>query len=254
MISNNNIPRAELFLERATRSKNLKNVTLLYPTILIAMQKGDKLLAEKLLTEATHNYPAEERFWKLRALFLLKQGDILVVRHKILPEMAKALKDPEHYLIHIVRGLMLKQQGPAFYREARISLLKGLSINASMTETWNSVLELDMLIGRIEIMEADIHHLLTLEPDHAQANYMKGSIQLARGKIESAEDFMRRSIEKAPSAVACNDLAEILRRQKKLKEAREFAHQATVLDPKLTHARATLAAILADAEKEQPKE
>ncbi len=254
MISNNNIPRAELFLERATKTKKEKNVILLYPTILIAIQKGDKLRAEKLLADATHNYPSEERFWKLRALFLLKQGDVLLVRHHILPDMTKALKDPEHYLVHIVRGLMLKQQGPAFYRESRISLLKGLSINASMTETWNSVLELDMLIGRIELMEADIHHLLTLEPDHAQANYMKGSIQLARGKIESAEDFMRRSIEKAPSAVACNDLAEILRRQKKLKEAREFAHQATVLDPKLTHARATLAAILADAEKEQPKE
>ncbi len=254
MISNNNIPRAELLLERATNTKNEKNVMLLYPTILIAIQKGDKLRAEKLLAEATHNYPSEERFWKLRALLLLKQGDVLLVRHQILPEMMKALKDPEHYLIHIVRGLMLKQQGPAFYREARISLLKGLSINASMTETWNAVLELDMLIGRIEIMEADIHHLLTLEPDHAQANYMKGSIQLARGKVESAEDFMRRSIEKSPSAVACNDLAEILRRQKKLKEAREYAHQSTVLDPNLPHARATLAAILADTEKEQPKE
>ena len=254
MISNNDIPRAEGFLERATVSKKEKNIVLLYPTILIAIQKGDKLRAEKLLADATHNYPADERFWKLRALFLLKQGDVLLVRHHILPDMTKALKDPEHYLIHIVRGLMLKQQGPAYYREARISLLKGLSINASMTETWNAVLELDMLIGRIEIMEADIHHLLTLEPDHAQANYMKGSIQLARGTIESAEDFIRRSIEKAPSAVACNDLAEILRRQKKLKEAREFAHQATVLDPKLPHARATLAAILADVEKEQAKD
>jgi tetratricopeptide (TPR) repeat protein len=252
-ININDMPKAEMWLERATSSKHVKNSVILYPTILIAIHKGDKTQALNLLVEATQKYPQDEHFWKLRAVFHLKQGEVLVVRHQILPQMTKALKDPEHYLIHIVRGLMLKQQGPAYYREARISLLKGLSMNASMTETWNTVLELDMLIGSLELMEADIHHLLTLDPDHAQGNYMKGSIQLARKKVTSAEDFIRRSIEKAPSAVACNDLAEILRRQKKLAEAKTFAHQAIALDPNLPHARATLAAILADEEKEQAR-
>lgn len=250
MINTTDIPKAEMWLKRATACKNEKNIILLYPAILIAMQKDDKTQAEKLLAEATSKYPEQERFWKLRALFHLKQKEVLLVRHQLLPEMTKALKDPDHYLIHIIRGLMLKQQGSAYYRDARISLLKGLSINASMTETWNTVLELDMLIGSLELMESDIHHLLMLDPDHAEANYMKGSIQLARGKISSAEDFMRRSIEKSPTAVACNDLAEILRRQKKLTEAKELAHQAITLDPQLQHARATLAAILADIEKE----
>lgn len=250
MINTKDIPKAEMWLARATSSKDVKPGMFLYPTILIAIHNNDKAGAEKLLENATKTYPEDERFWKLRALFLLNKGDAQGVRHSVLPEMAKALKDPEHYLIHIVRGLMLKQQGPAYYREARISLLKGLSMNASMTEMWNTVLELDMLIGNLELMEGDIQHLLILQPDHAQANYMKGSIQLARGKIQSAEDFMRRSIEKMPTAVACNDLAEILRRQKKLKEAKAFAHQAIELDPKLKNARATLGAILTDTEKE----
>jgi tetratricopeptide (TPR) repeat protein len=254
MINKNELQKAEAWLDRASSSKNVISSAILYPTILIAIHKDDKLQAEKLLKEATQKYPEDERFWKLRAFFLLKQGDFRAVRHQLLPEMTKALKDPEHYLIHIVRGLMLKQQGPAFYREARISLLKGLSLNASMTETWDTVLQLDMMIGNLELMEGDIQHLLILQPDHAHANYMKGSIQLKRGKLQSAEDFIRRSIEKMPTAVACNDLAELLRRQKKLKEAKEFAHQAIELDPKLPNARATLAAILTDAEKEVSKD
>ncbi len=251
MINNNDILKAEQWLERATRSKNIKNGFILYPTILIAIHKGDKMRAMQLLEEATQLYPLDERFWKLRAMFLLKQGEVLVVRHHVLPQMTKALKDPDHYLIHIVRGQMLKQQGAPYYREARICLLKGLSINASMAETWTTVLELDMLIGSLELIESDIQHLLILDPDHAQANYMKGSIQLARKKMASAEDFIRRSIEKEPTAAACNDLAEILRRQKKLKEAEAFARQAIVLNPNLPHAHATLAAILADAEKKE---
>jgi tetratricopeptide (TPR) repeat protein len=248
-INRGDIPKAEEWLARATATKHEKNVTLLYPTILIAIQKGDKEKAERLLVEATKKYPKEERFWKLRANFMIKQGDFLLVRHRLLPEMEKALQDPDHYLIHIARGLLLKQQGSSYYRDARISLLKGLSRNASMAEIWNMVLELDMHIGNLELMESDLHHLLTLDPNHAQANYMKGSIQLARGNITSAEDFMRRSIERTPNALACNDLAEILRRKRKLEEAKALAHQAISLDPQLPNARATLAAILADMEK-----
>jgi tetratricopeptide (TPR) repeat protein len=244
-----NIPNAELWLARANSSKNARSEKLLYASILLAILKGDTTQADKLLAESTKQYPAEEPFWKLRAVFLLKQGNVFFVRQHLLPEMIKALKNQDHYLIHIVRGLILKQQGKNFYREARISLLKGLSLNASMTEIWNVVLELDMFIGSLELMESDLRHLLTLEPDHAQANYMKGSIQLARGNIPSAEDFFRRSIEKAPSALACNDLAEILRRQKKYVEAKAFAHQALEIDPKLSYARETLAAVLADTEK-----
>lgn len=253
MINNNDIPKAEHWLKRATATKKETNIILLYPTILIAIKKGDTTRADTLLAEATKNYPQDERFWKLRAVFLLKLGDVIRVRHNLLPEMMKAFKNPEHYLIHIVRGLVWKAQGEAYYRDARISLLKGLSLNASMAEVWNTVLEIDMLIGSLELIETDIHHLLMLDPDHAQANYMKGSIQLARGHVESAEDFIRRSIEKAPSAVACNDLAEILRLQKKLKEAKDFAHQALTIDPNLTQARETLSAILADTEKEALK-
>jgi tetratricopeptide (TPR) repeat protein len=252
MIALKELNRAESYLALATAAKKKdKEAIVLYPTILLAIRHGQKERAEQLLAQATTTYPEMEAFWKLRATFHLQQGDYLLVRHKVLPEMTKALKDPEHYLIHIVRGLMLKQQGKAYYRDARISLLKGLSLNASMSEIWNDVLDLDMLIGSLDVIESDIRHLLTLDPDHAQANYMKGSIQLARKKLSSAEDFFRRSIERMPTAIACNDLAETLRRQKKLKEAREFAHQAVTLDPKMPQARATLADILAELENEE---
>jgi tetratricopeptide (TPR) repeat protein len=197
LINNNDLDRAETFLARATGLKKKSNdAALLYPTILIAIRKGQKDRAEKLLAEATLHHPELEQFWKLRAMFHLKQGDVMLVRQKVLPEMTKALNNPDHYLIHIVRGLILKQQGKGSYRDARISLLKGLSINTSMMEIWNEVLELDRLIGHLGLMESDIRHLLTLDPDHAQANYMKGVIQLARGELSSAEDFFRRSIEK----------------------------------------------------------
>jgi tetratricopeptide (TPR) repeat protein len=252
-INRRDIPQAEKWLARATAAQKDNRQTLLYPTILICLQKGEQEKADKLLVEATTKYPREEHFWKLRATCLLQQGDLLIVRHRLIPEMEKALQDSDHYLVHLVRGLLLKAQGPSSYREARISLLKSLSRNASMMEVWNTVLDLDMHIGHLGLLESDLHHLLNLDPNHAQANYMKGSIQLALKNMDSAEDFMRRSIERTPTAIACNDLAEILRRKKKYDEAKAFAHQAISLDPQLPNARATLAAILADSQQEESR-
>lgn len=69
----------------------------------------------------------------------------------------------------------------------------------------------------------------------------------------SAEDFMRRSIEGTPTALACNDLAELLLREKKVDKAKAFAQQAVSLDPQLPNARATLAAILANSQQEESR-
>ena len=217
-----------------------------YPIVVLALLRKDTDMALKLLNEATQKEPSDVRYWTMLADVLLSQGDVQSVEFRVLPAMQKSLLTPNHYLIHAVRGCLLKKKGPNFYKDARSSLLNALSQNADLADIWDALLELDVAINDPDFKASDARNLLRVEPDHALANYLMGTVLLERGALPEAEDFFKRSIEKKPTAAACNDLAEDLRRQKKLNEAESFARRALELEPKLPPALDTLACILLD--------
>lgn len=217
-----------------------------YQAVMLALLKGERERALKLLEAATKEVPADSRYWALLADQLLERGDFQYVERQLLPDMQQALRSTDHYLVHAVRGLALRRKGPAFYREARNSLLQAVARNASLTEIWSALLKLDMEIGSPDLTESDARKLLGSDPDNPVGNYLLGSILLARNALVEAEDFLRRSVEQRPTASAYNDLAEALRRQKRLPEAEVFARKALELQPDLATAMDTLACVLYD--------
>jgi tetratricopeptide (TPR) repeat protein len=247
-LSQNKIAETKKWVQKALDAGVDKD-TLLYPTITLAILEKDNVRALKLLEEATRKFPTDLRYWTLQAEVLLGQGDVLIVEKSVLPQMQKALKNPDHFLIHAVRGFLLKKKGPAHFSEGRLSLLRALSINAAMPEIWSALFELDLALGKQDFTEADARNLLNIEPDHALANYLMGALLLSRGKLRESEDFLRRSSEKNPTAAAFNDLGENLRRQQKLTEAETFVRQALAIEPGLLPALDTLACVLCDAGK-----
>ena len=178
---------------------------------------------------------------------LLSRGDVQYVERQLLPDMQRALGNADHFLVHTVRGAALRCKGPAFYKEARLSLLCALAQNAALTDVWTDLLKLDFSMGNSDLTESDARKLLGINPDHAFANYLMGNVLLLRGALRESEDFLRRSIEKTPTAAACNDLAENLRLQRRLSDAEPFARRALALEPELPPALDTLACILFDA-------
>ncbi len=247
-LNQNKIAETKKWVHKALAA-GVEKDTLLYPSITIAIFEKDNVLALKLLEDATQKFPTDLRYWTLKAEILLGQGQLLMVEQSVLPQMQKGLKDPDHLLIHSVRGFLLKKKGPSFFMEARQSLLRALSINAAMPDLWSALFELDLALARQDFTEVDARKLLNIEPDHALANYLLGGLLLSRGKLRESEDFLRRSIEKTPTAAACNDLGENLRRQQKLTEAEVFVRQALAIQPALLPAIDTLACILFDAGK-----
>jgi len=248
MLTNRNTIEAEKWIQKALDA-GMEKDALLYQSITLAILKGDTDQALEHLKTATKKYPADPRYWSLQADILLNQGDTLVVEQVVLPKMQTGLKDSDHFLIHAVRGFLLRKKGPAHYKEARLSLLKAVTINAALPEVWNAVFELDIALGNMEFAETDAQNMLNVDPDHAFANYLMGVSLLKRNKLPESEDYLRRSIEKSPTAVACNDLADNLRLQKKLGEAESFARRSLELDPDLLPAVDTLACVLYDAGK-----
>ncbi len=239
---------AEAWLRKALDA-GIDPLVLRYQTVTLAILKGETERVIKLLEAATREEPSDFRYWALLAEQLLDRGDIQFVERQLLPDMQRALKTADHFLLHAVRGMALRCKGPGFFREARLCLLSALSQNAAMPDIWSAVLKLDLAIGNSEFTEVDARKLLGVDPDHALANYLLGSSLLARGSLKESEDFLRRSTERQATAVAYNDLAENLRRQKRLPEAETAARKALALEPGLPPALDTLACILFDAGK-----
>lgn len=248
MLSQNKMSETGIWLQKALDA-GVEKEALLYPSITLAILQKDTARALKLLEEATQKFPTDLRYWTLKADILLNQGDILQVEKSVLPQMQKALKNPDHFLVHAVRGFMLKKKGRPHFVEARNCLLRALSLNAAVPDIWNALFEVDLALGNSGFTETDARSLLNIDPEHALANYLLGSLLLSRGKLSEAEDFLRRSIEITPTSAACNDLSENLRCQKKLVEAETFARQALAIDPGLLPALDTLACVLCDAGK-----
>ena len=246
MLSKRNMQEAERWLHKAAAA-GIEKDALLYQTITLAIFKGEIDQALDLLKEATVKFPMDLRYWTLQADIFLKRGDIKIVEHTVLPEMQKAIKNPDHYMLHVVRGVLLRKKGPSHFREARIALLMALSRNAALPEIWNIVLELDMALGNKDFVEVDARNLLKIDPEHALANYLTGALLLSRGALPASEDFLRRSIGKVPTAAACNDLGDCLRLQGNLTEAERYARQSLAIDPKFIPALDTLANILFDS-------
>jgi len=253
MLSQNKIAETGMWLQKAVAA-GVEKEALLYPSITLAILQKDTVRALALLEEATLKFPSDLRYWTLKADILLGDGNFLQVEKSVLPQMQKALKNPDHFLIHAVRGFLLKKKGRVHFLEARKCLLRALSSNAAIDDIWRALFELDLALGNQEFIEADAQKLLNVDPEHALANYLLGSVLLSRGKLKEAEDFLRRSVEKKPTSAACNDLAENLRRQLKLQEAERFARLALELEPDLPAALDTLAAVLCDAGKYEEAE
>ncbi len=247
-LNDRKLEAAQTWLDKAARA-GADEATLLHPTIQLALFKNNESQAQQLLLKATQDSPDDVRYWILLADVMLKQNAVQDVEFKVLPAIQKALKNPEHFLVRTVRGFILKKKGPKAYKEARRELLRALSLNANLPDVLNTVFELDLAIGNPDFMEADAKNQLLVNPDHALANYLLGTINLTRGALPESEDFLRRSIGTRPSSPACNDLAENLRRQKRLAEAETFARQALAIEPDFPPALDTLACILLDAQR-----
>ncbi|MFA7172364.1 MAG: tetratricopeptide repeat protein [Kiritimatiellia bacterium] len=245
LISTANTDEAQKWLQRAVEA-GIKPEHLRYQAIAVAILRGNRQEAFELLQRATKEQPTDLRYWTMLADILLAEDDTRLVELQVLAGMQKALNNADHFLVHAVRGQMLRKKGVEFYRDARLELLKALTLNAELPGIWNVVLELDMAINNPIFQEADARSLLAINPDHAFANYLMGSVLLAYGVLPQSEDFLRRSIENKPTAMAYNDLAENLRRQAKFDEAENLAKRSIAMDAQLLPVLDTLACVFFD--------
>lgn len=107
-------------------------------------------------------------------------------------------------------------------------------------------LELDMALRERDLEESQriAGELLSIDPRHARANFVLGSIRLHQGRLTEAEAAYRASLRRETTPEVLNDLANLLLETRRPDEALETARRAVELKPGSPVALDTLAETL----------
>ena len=253
-----NSARAIEYLERATKAAQ-DDPRVAIEVAMLHLMKNELAEAKAMLTRSTDLDPANLQAWSLLAAVSLQQFDaskdpaeraelLKAVENVILPEMEKNAKDTNDYNIQSTRAFLMLRQGNEKRKAARDMFAAAIKTRPDVQATQDIVLGLDISLNDTTDAEFHAKEILRRNRKAPLANYVMGSLALQKGKYEEAEMFLRRACDTTrPVVLAQNDLAEVLRRTKRLEEAERYARLAVRTAPELYVAWETLGSILLDA-------
>ena len=176
-------------------------------------------------------------FWLLAAIFAFSAVFSLVTAGGDAPciEMERAMV------------LMMKND----YRAARDRLVRAIAARPDVAAMHDLVLRLDILLNDPASAEGHAKDALRYDRRSPIANYVMGSLALAKDDLRSAERYLKRAADAdKPVDLALNDLAETYRRLGRPGDGLEYARKAVEVNPRLYVAKATLASVLMDLDIE----
>lgn len=200
---------------------------------------GQATEARILLEEAVALRPRDTRAWAVLAATAWEQDD-QDAADRALEALGKL---PEgDVLAAALRADAAARRNDL--RAQRRHLDQALARRPASIPLWERLLALDLREGRLDLAETHARRLLRLNPAHAQAAYVMGSLQLTRGAYDSAEAWLRQSVATRRAPAALNDLAWLLQLRGNYDAAETHAREALALAPEMFQAWDTLGVVL----------
>lgn len=255
------VDQAKSYLERAVKAPT-KEGTVRFDEALLHMMNNNLEEARLALAKITDLQPHSIQGWALLAGVVLQQADkaeddkrkqkiLAEIDNVILPKMEALAESPRDFFVQMTRALVLMRKGDdkETLKKTRTALELAW-MSRPVISVGAMVLDLDYRLLDRESAERHALQILRLDASHAFANWVMGSIRMEQGNMKDAETYLRTSVAAPhPLAAAQNDLAELLRQDKRLVEAEKYAREAKNTDPKLYVVWETLCATLLDQNK-----
>ena len=141
------------------------------------------------------------------------------------------LKGANDFLALFMRGRTAMMTGR--YAEAREDFQRAVRVSSGgdIIPVMDLLLRMDYALTDESSAVRHARELLAINPDHAFANYILGSVQLSNEHYSSAEDYLERSLQSNPNSIfTMNDLACAKLELNKLEEAESLARRALAAD------------------------
>jgi len=204
-----------------------------------AIERLDALLSEK---------PKLLRGWALLTGIYIQQNDT--------DRLASAVRKMESLrlggsaVIPIARGHLAVLSNDL--DGAREAFMEASRLEPGNIKVLEWLLKLDMIQNFQTAARTHLDEILRMDPDHAFANRILGTLQYADGEYKLAEDSLRRSLKSRNDPEALNDLAWLLQESGLYEEAEKHARSSLAIDINNHHAWDTLGVILMRTDRYGP--
>lgn len=237
-LRNRDVRSAVSYLERAEKA-GAPARTLGFDWASIHLASGDTAKARVILERMVDEDPGMVRAWAMLAGVLEQEKDTRGVERCLLRlESSREGRG----VAALVRGkiAMDGMDLPVARRNLDVAH-KAMPGHVGALEL---LIRLDLVQAKQDLAKTHALELLRLRPNHALGNYVLGTIHLSEGKLDVAEDSLRRSmaVEKTPAVL--NDLGWLLYKKGRQDEAEELTRAALAMRSDMYQAWDTLAAIL----------
>ena len=248
-IARGSLDKAKELLTKITKAENRAGVFgVEWATI--HLMSTNVVQARVVLQETVDLNPKNLQALSMLALLQIQQGETDEVEGVLLNRMKTAAGGTDdNYFIHITRAQLYLKKGDAYRAQAREAFVRAAALRPDIPGVKDIILQLDMAMDDVSMAQLHARQVLRDNRDHALANYVIGSLRLREGYYGEAEDFLKRSVKTEGTAAALNDLAEVLRRIRRLDEAEMYAREAVAKWPGLYIAWETLGSILMEESK-----
>lgn len=241
-IDKKDLPETGVWLDLARENK-VNPDELIWLDASLLYYQGELQAARDMVNDAIPADLSNIRLWGLLAHILIDLNEYDELETRVLPAMRIATSRRDHYLFHYVQGKIAVNDGVAYYSLARNAYQRALSLNPSLDELREELLQIDDQLSIPAFSEQDATAILIHNPDHPFANYLLGMVRLERGQLGLAQDLFQRSLSHAPSAQAYAGMGTVKLFEQSLDEAEKLTRQALSLNPDLHLALHTLARI-----------
>jgi len=229
---------ANALWERAAAAGAPEPVVSLKKALLLLAQ-GDRAAAKTRLEALTKANPDLLDAWILFSGILVQDGNddaVEVCLQKLL-----SLRGGPPFAAAIRAEQAMRRNDMEAARSALEEARRFLPNNQKILE---QLLRIDFIQNKMDQAGAHALLLLQLDPNHFQANYLLGHIQLLDREYDLAEDSLRRSLRARPTPRAMNDLAWLLAQKGGFVEAEKLVREALSLNPGMAAGHDTLGFIL----------
>ncbi len=215
----------------------------------VMIMSGQAGAAARRLTAALTHTPDDLRLWALLAGALFQEGSDRAVEVQVLPGLRAAAGTRDLPLMHVMRAHLSLRGGPSQYNTACQALRAALALQPDLPGVSDTLLRLDLLQMDWTALESDATAALAAQPASAFASYLLGDILIGQGRLDQAEEQLRRSLALQPTALVWCRLAEIHRQRPSLQAAEDAARQALAIDDDSHEPWEVLGCILMDAKR-----
>jgi tetratricopeptide (TPR) repeat protein len=200
---------------------------------------GDLSRARIVLQELTDLKPELSTAWAMLAAVLMQQKDtqaLIDCERKL-----DRIKEKDFIVLFILGQIAV---GKGDTTGARVLFDKAQALRPSNPLVLEQLLGLDIREGREDLAGLHVRSLLLIDPEHAFANQVLGSLQLKRLQYGLAENSLRKSVARRRAPEALNDLAWVLQERGQLEEAESLVREALKANDKSPAMWDTLGVIL----------